>query len=136
MNYEEMLKIGREQLPDSVHAAERFEIPNIRGHLQGNKTILSNFNEISSTLRREPQHILKFILKELATPGEIKRGGSVIIGSKIPASRINDKISLYAKQFVICQECGKPDTKISKEKNINFMKCMACGAKFPIKSKI
>lgn len=131
-----MLKKGREQLPESVHAAERFEIPKVRGHLQGNKTILSNFNEISHTLRRDPQHMLKFILKEIAAPGEIKRTGNVIIGSKVPASKINDKISLYAKQFVICPECGKPDTQISKDKNVSFMKCMACGAKTSIRSKI
>lgn len=131
-----MLKKGREALPESVHAAERFEIPKVRGHLQGNKTVLSNFGEISNSLRREPQHMLKFILKELATPGDVKGAGTVIIGSKISASRINDKIEQYARLFVICPECGKPDTQISKDKNINFMKCMACGAKSPINSKI
>ncbi len=136
MNYEEMLKKGRDKLPESVHTAERFEIPKVRGHLQGTRTIISNFSEIASTLGRAPQHLLKFILKELATPGEVKRSGTAIIGSKTPASRLNDKISLYAKQFVLCPECGKPDTKISKEKNISFMKCMACGAKSPINSKI
>jgi translation initiation factor 2 subunit 2 len=135
MNYKEMLKRGRDQLPESVHAAERFEIPKVRGHLQGQKTVLSNFGEITSVLRREPEHLLKFIVRELATPGDMK-GGSVILGSKVPASRINDKISLYAKQFVLCPECGKPDTKISKEKNVSFMKCLACGAKSPINSKI
>lgn len=130
-----MLKKGRGQLPESVHMAERFKIPKVRGHIQGNKTIISNFLEIANTFRREPQHMLKFILKELATPGDIK-GNNIIIGTKIPASRINDKIELYAKQFLLCQECGKPDTKIQKEKTISFIKCMACGAKNPIHSKI
>ena len=128
-----MLKKGREALPESVHAAERFEVPKIRGHIQGNKTVLSNFNEIASTLRRNPEHILKFILKELATPGDIKKSGNVLIGSKIAASRINEKINQYAREFVICPECGKPDTKIDKEKNRASLKCLACGAKSPIK---
>jgi translation initiation factor 2 subunit 2 len=135
MKYEEMLKKAREQLPESVHAADRFEVPKVRGHLQGSKTVLSNFNEISSILGRESNHLLKFILKELATPGEMKNNGLVIMGSKVAASRINDKIKQYARIFVICNECGKPDTKIIKEKEVSFMKCQACGAKNPIHSK-
>mgnify|MGYP006306868439 CR=1 FL=1 len=131
-----MLKRGREKLPDSIHAAERFEVPKVRGHLQGNKTVLSNFQEIASSLGRDPKHLLKFIVKELAAPGDMKKTGSIILGSKIPASRINDKVKQYARIFVICPECGKPDTKITKEKGINSMKCLACGAKTPISSKI
>ena len=136
MDYEEMLKKGRAELPEAVQVAERFEVPKVKGHLQGSRTVLSNFQEISSTLRRDPQHLLKFILKELATPGTMKSSGLVIMGSKVPASRINEKIRQYARQFVVCPECGKPDTKIMKEKSVSYMKCQACGAKNPISSKI
>lgn len=135
MDYEDMLNKAREELPDSIHQAERFEIPKVKGHIQGNKTILSNFNEIANSLGRDPNHLLKFILKEIAAPGSLNNG-TVNIGSKIPASRINEKIRQYAKIYVICPECGKPDTNIVKEKNINFLKCTACGAKTSIKSKI
>ena len=131
-----MLKRGREQLPESVHAAERFEIPKVTGHIQGNKTIINNFGEIATTLRRDPKHIFKFILKELATPGDMKSSGSVIIGSKISANKINDRVNNYARLFVICPECGKPDTKIEKEKNVGYLKCMACGAKSTINAKL
>ena len=136
MKYEDMLKRGREQLPESVHAADRFEVPKIRGHIQGSRTVLTNFNEIASILVRENNHLLKFILKELATPGEMKRNGYVVMGSKVAASRINEKVKQYARVFVICPECAKPDTKIIKEREVSFMKCQACGAKSPIHSKI
>jgi len=136
MNYEDMLKKGRKELPESVHLAERFEVPKVRGHIQGSRTVLSNFGDIANTLRRDPKHLLKFILKELATPGDMKGSNTVMFGSKVPASRINEKIKFYAKQFVLCPECGKPDTRILKEKNISFLKCQACGAKSPINSRI
>src|SRR3989338_10645674 len=136
MEYAELLKNAREQLPKSVFEKERFEIPKTRGHVQGNRTVLSNFLQIANALRREPEHMLKYVLKELATPGEIKKSGSVIIGTKIVTSRINEKIKQYANDFVFCSECGKPDTKIEKEGTFNFLKCTACGAKHPIKSKI
>ncbi len=134
MNYEELLKRAQERMPESVHEIERFEIPKIRGHFEGNKTIISNFQQISQILRRPIEHLLKFLLKQLATPGEIQKSGLLILGAKISASRINQKIREYAITFVLCPQCGKPDTEIKKEENINVLKCTACGAKQSIKA--
>ena len=136
MEYAGLLKRARERLPESVHEKERFEIPKVRGHLEGNKTVISNFSQIASTLRRPADHILKFILRELATPGEIKKSGLLVLGSKVAASRINEKIRQYAYTFVLCPDCGKPDTEIKREGDFSFLKCSACGAKHPVKSKI
>jgi len=136
MDYDNLLKKAREELPASVFEKARFEIPKARGHIQGNKTIISNFIQIAATLRRKPEHMLKYVLKELATPGEIKKSGSVIMGTKIAASRINEKIRKYAEEFVLCSECGKPDTSIEKDGDFSFVKCLACGAKRAVKSRI
>ncbi len=130
-----MLEDVRKNLPDAVFLKERFEIPKVIGHIQGNRTIISNFLQISSDLRRDVSHLLKYVLKEIATPGEIKKSGSLILGTKVPASRINEKIRQYANDFVLCFECGKPDTKIEKEGDLNYMKCTACGAKNVVKMK-
>lgn len=135
-DYKKLLGEARKELPEHVFQKERFELPKVKGHIQGSRTIISNFLQIANTLRREPDHMLKFVLRELATPGEIKKSGSVIVGSKVPASRINDKVKQYASTYVFCYECGKPDTKIEKEGSLNFIKCMACGARHSIKSKI
>lgn len=132
MDYEELLREGKKKLPEIIPKSERFSIPNIRGHVQGNRTVLSNFIQIAETLGREPEHLLKFILKELATPGEIKKTGAIIIGSKVPASRINEKIQLYAEKYVICKECGRPDTKLIREGDVLYIRCMACGSKKPV----
>jgi len=134
--YKKLLERVRKELPERVFQKERFELPKVRGHIQGNRTVISNFLQIANTLGRDPDHMLKFVLRELATPGEIKKSGSVIIGSKVPASRINDKIKQYTNSYVFCYECGKPDTKIEREGNLSFIKCMACGAKHSIKSKV
>lgn len=133
MEYEKLLKKARKELPESVLKSERFEIPRVKGHIQGNRTIISNFFQIADFLRRKPEHVLKFILKELATPGELSKS-ALIIGRKVAASLINNKIELYVNTFVLCPECKKPDTKLQKEKNVVLMKCLACGASKPIKS--
>ena len=136
MDYKKMLGDVRKNLPEAVFLKERFEVPKALGHMQGNRTIISNFLQIASTLRRDVNHLLKYVLKELATPGEIKKSGALILGTKVPASRINDKIRQYANEFVLCLECGKPDTKIEKEGELTYMKCTACGAKNIVKAKI
>ena len=135
MNYEQMLDEGIKSLPEKVTSGERFEIPKVRGHIQGNRTIISNFYQIADILGRPPEHMLKFILKELATPGDMKKN-TVIIGRKVPASSINEKIAKHAQEFVFCKECSKPDTKLVKKEGFLFMKCTACGAQHPVKSKI
>jgi translation initiation factor 2 subunit 2 len=135
MEYEKLLEKARSQLPESVLKKERFEIPKVKGHVQGNKTVIANFNQIVQDLRRDPQHLLKFLQRELATPGIID-GPRLILGRKLNSSLINQRIELYTKTFVLCQECNKPDTKMIKEDKVLSLKCTACGAKYPIKAKI
>ena len=132
MTYEQLLKKGMKELPEVVTESVRFEVPKVRGHIEGNKTIISNFNQIADVLHRPKEHILKFLQKELATPGEFK-GALLIFGTKIPASRINEKIDLYVKEYVFCKECNKPDTKLFKEGGFLFIKCQACCAKQSVK---
>ena len=135
MDYLELLKSARESLPKAAFEKQRFEIPIARGHIQGNMTVISNFRQIADSLGRPPEHLLKFILKELAAPGDLKPKG-LLIGTKVPASRINDKVRQYANEFVLCPECGKPDTKIERAGEMSYIKCTACGAKNFVKSKI
>lgn len=135
MDYEALLKRGREKLPEDITGGERFEIPKVKGHLQGNKTVISNFGDISKTLQRKLELVIKYIEKQLATKAIIE-GNFVIFNTKLSATKINERIQQFADQLVICKECGKPDTKLSKDTGVFFLKCQACGAKYSIKSRI
>lgn len=110
---------------------DRFEIPKIEGHFEGKKTILTNFFQIASYIRRNPEHFQKFLMKELATSGQ-KEGDRLVFNNKISSTKINEKVLQYAKEFVICRECGKPDTELSKDDRISIINCLACGAKHPV----
>lgn len=135
MDYEEMLERGRKKLPKTVLETARFEVPKAKGHIEGNKTVISNFAQIADALSRDVAHILKYVLKELATPGEMRKS-ELIIGRKISASQINEKIEQYVNEFVFCAECKRPDTTLVKENRVTFIKCSACGAKQPVKVKL
>ncbi|MFT4303290.1 MAG: translation initiation factor IF-2 subunit beta [Candidatus Woesearchaeota archaeon] len=133
MDYNLLLKRAINNLPEIVSVRERFEIPKVKGHLQGNKTIISNFNLVCNILHREPQHLLKYLLKELATSGDLKNS-SLVFNRKLSSQNINQKIRQYANIYVLCSECGKPETKIINENQVNYIKCQACGAKHHLKA--
>ncbi len=135
MDYNTLLERARKELPEISVATERFEVPKVIGHIQGNRTVISNFYQIAAVLRREPEHLLKYVLKELATPGELTNN-ALIMGTKIPASRINEKIGQYVRDFVVCPVCRKPDTKLLKEDKVSILKCSACGARNPIQVRV
>lgn len=134
-SYENLLEEAYKNLKPIEHNGERFEIPKIEGHLEGTKTILTNLAQIASHIRRDQNHLLKYLLKELATSGSLKNG-RLILMRKLASQKINDKIESYCKEFVMCSQCNKPDTELIKEKGFLFMHCMACGAKHSVRSKI
>lgn len=134
MDYEQMLNRAREELPDDVTSAERFTVQKVKGHLQGNKTVVSNLGQIATQLGRSKELLVKFIEKQLAVKGVVK-GEFVIFNSKLSSKKINDRVQQFTDQFVICKECGKPDTKLYKDTGVYFLKCHACGAKYSVKSR-
>lgn len=133
--YEKLLDRAIKNLPEKMKRSERFEIPKVRGHVQGQKTVISNIRQIADAFNRRPEHLTKYLLRELATPGDLKPKG-LLLGRKITAVRVNEKIRKYADIFVLCKECGKPDTKIIKVDRVSFVKCLACGARHPVTGKI
>ncbi len=108
----------------------RFEIPTASVYTEKRQTTIKNFTDIAKKLRREVSEMSKFMFKELAMPGNM-RGNDLILQGKAHSSLVNQRIKEYAKEFVLCKECGKPDTSIQKIDNYMFIKCEACGAKRP-----
>ncbi len=131
MEYKQLLEEAYKKVKQTDTSSERFEIPKIEGYFEGKKTILTNFYQIASHLRRDPSHFQKFMLKELAASGQ-REGDRLVLNIKVPSTKIIQKIENYVKEFVLCRECKKPDTEIIKQGRINFVHCLACGAKHPV----
>ena len=130
MNYEELLERAYKKVK-KTETGERFEIPEVLSHVEGNKTIISNFQQIASYLRRSPEHLEKFLEKELAAQGK-QDSERLILIRKIPNKKIQERIKIYTEKYVLCKECKKPDTELIKENQFTFIHCLACGAKHSI----
>ena len=127
MDYEALLNEAYENV-EATEEAGRFEVLKVKGHHEGIRTVISNFGQVVANVRRTPEHLLKFLSKELASQCEIK-GDRLILSRKLSSKDINDKIEKYVNKFVLCPKCGKPDTELSEEGSKAFLRCLACGEK-------
>ncbi len=125
--YENLLDSAYEKVKP-LKACDRFEIKKVEGHIEGKKTIISNFMQIVTCLRRDPDQFAKFIFKELATSGEIA-GDRLILTRKVSSESINEKIQKYINTYVSCSYCKKPDTEIVEQDGKRSIHCLACGHK-------
>ena len=132
--YEKLLERAYAKLPE-VGKAEtvRLEIPEIRGAISGNKTIISNLDAIAKAVRRDIKHVFKFFLRELATTGDMK-GSEVHFVGKFRPEFLQGKINKYVKEFVLCYQCGKPDTHLEKAASATLLICEACGARESVRT--
>ncbi len=132
-DYEALLKKARSELPEKVFEQKRFVIPEPELDIEGNKTILRNFKDISQAISRDSNHLMKFLLREFGTSGNIEGVRAVFQGKFFP-DVVREKINRYINEFVFCLECKKPDTHIEKKGRQNILRCDACGARHPVRS--
>ena len=130
-DYLALLNRAKIACPETIENHERFEIPEADVLQEGKITVFRNFIDVTDRLRRDPQHLLQFLLKELGTPGNVE-GRRAVFKAKISPQHINEKIQMYTETYVICSECGLPDTKMVKDGRTLVLECEACGARRPI----
>ncbi|MCX6651110.1 MAG: translation initiation factor IF-2 subunit beta [Methanomassiliicoccales archaeon] len=130
-DYLSLLDRAKMQLPETIEKHERFVVPDPDVFQEGKTTVFRNFGDIVDTLRREPEHILQYMLRELGTPGTME-GRRVVFKTRLTPTQVSDKLQNYIDTFVLCSECGRPDTHINKEGRVMILECEACGAHRPV----
>ncbi|NIO38475.1 translation initiation factor IF-2 subunit beta [Candidatus Bathyarchaeota archaeon] len=131
-NYDELLKKARSQIPEVVSKRDRLELPGMIYSVIGMRTVIHNFKEITDALNRPPEHLLKFLTREMATAATMQ-DVRVIFQGKFSRETFQRLIKRYLNQFVVCPVCKRPDTKMVKEKRLLFLKCDACGARSSVR---
>lgn len=131
-DYEELLKRAHSQIPEVVSKRERLELPRTNVSVIGMRTIFYNFREIAGALNRNPQHLLKFLTREMATAAILQESRAVFQG-KFYRDTLERLVQRYMEIFVTCPVCKRPDTTILKEKRLSFLVCEACGAKSSVR---
>ncbi|QLG26749.1 translation initiation factor IF-2 subunit beta [Halorarum halophilum] len=131
MAYDDMLDRAVEEAPEIDEGESRFAVPDPEVRPEGNVTVFENFRSVADTLGREPEHLLQFIQNELGTSAGIDERGRARFTGDFRQWRVGDAVDEYTEAFVICPECGLPDTKLVTERGEQLLKCDACGARSP-----
>jgi translation initiation factor 2 subunit 2 len=129
MDYDEQLERALEEKPDIAGEEKRFEVPDPEIRTEGNVTVFENFQAMLDRLDREERHVLKFLQDELGTSAQIDERGRARLTGEFSKGRVADVVDTYVDTYVICPECGLPDTKITREQGAELLQCEACGAR-------
>src|ERR687884_1197653 len=101
-DYESLLMRLQRQLNNtSRKEASRLELPSPQIIWVGQRTIFRNFIEFPKALRRDPEKLLLYLNKELASAGYIAGERVIFLGRKTPSS-FGALIDRYIKDYVQC----------------------------------
>jgi translation initiation factor 2 subunit 2 len=129
--YEKLLDKAYGELPEILKEYSRFVIPRIAARIQGKVTVVQNLGEVSKLINRKPDMLAKYLLREFGTMGS-RDDQRLLMKGRFRQYQVQEKFEEFLNLYVICPECGRPDTRIVQEMRVNFLKCEACGSRHPI----
>ncbi|WP_290810651.1 translation initiation factor IF-2 subunit beta [Halovivax sp.] len=131
MDYESSLDRAMENVPDIGGEEQRLDIPDPQPQKDGAFTRFRNMGEIADVLDREAEHLHRFVQRELGTSGKFEDGRGRYNGN-FSQQDFGAAIDAYVDEYVLCSECGLPDTRLVREDRTPMLRCDACGAFRPV----
>jgi len=109
----------------------RYKMPLVYGKVEGRgngiKTVIPNIAEVSLSLHRDAGEVNKFFGCELGAQTTFSKDRAIVNGSHTDAS-LQAMIHKYVESFVLCPNCGLPETKYKIKSGCIYHNCAACGA--------
>jgi translation initiation factor 5 len=112
----------------------RYKMPSVVGKIEGKgngiKTVIFNITELALSLHREPTEVNKFFGCELGAQTTYNEADdrAVVNGAHMD-QELQQCVHKYVEKFVLCPECGLPETTYSIKQGCIYHRCAACGAK-------
>ena len=131
MDYEASLERAMENVPDIGGEDQRLDIPDAAPQKDGAFTRFTNMGAIADVLGREAEHLHRFIQRELGTSGKFANGRGRYNGN-FSQQDFDAAVDAYVDEYVLCSECGLPDTRLVREDRTPMLRCDACGAFRPV----
>ncbi|KAH7672475.1 translation initiation factor 2 subunit 2 protein [Dioscorea alata] len=131
--YEELLdrvfNILRENNPDLAGDRRRTVMRPPQVLREGTKkTVFVNFMDLCKTMHRQPEHVMTFLLAEMGTSGSLDGQQRLVVKGRFAPKNFEGILRRYVNEYVICNGCKSPDTILSKENRLFFLRCEQCGS--------
>ncbi|KAJ0940213.1 putative translation initiation factor IF2/IF5 [Helianthus annuus] len=94
------------------------------------KTVFVNLVDICKMMRRQPEHVITFLLAELGTSGSLDGQQRLVVKGRFAPKSFQGILRRYMNDYVICNSCKGRDTRIEKDKDnrLTFLNCDECGS--------
>ncbi|KAA8517556.1 hypothetical protein F0562_017814 [Nyssa sinensis] len=92
------------------------------------KTVFVNFMDLCRTMHRQPEHVMTFLLAEMGTSGSLDGQQRLVVKGRFAPKNFEGILRRYVNEYVICNGCKSPDTILSKENRLFFLRCEQCGS--------
>ncbi|KAI3892617.1 hypothetical protein MKX03_027948 [Papaver bracteatum] len=89
------------------------------------KTVFVNFMDLCKT---QPEHVMNFLLAEMGTSGSLDGQQRLVVKGRFAPKNFEGILQRYVNEYVICNGCKSPDTILSKENKLFFLRCEQCGS--------
>lgn len=112
----------------------RYKMPTVYGKLEGrgngSKTVIPNISDVGSSLHRDPGEVNKFFGCELGAQTTYnKETDRAIVNGHHTDKVLQQMVHKYIEAFVLCPNCGLPETEYKIKSGTIYHKCAACGSK-------
>lgn len=114
--------------------AYRYKMPTVVGKIEGRgngiKTVISNISDLGLSLHRSPPEVNKFFGCELgAQTSYSEETDRAVVNGAHTDTVLQSMIHRYIEYFVLCPQCGLPETEYKIKSDLIWHRCKACGAK-------
>ncbi|KAF7825402.1 eukaryotic translation initiation factor 2 subunit beta [Senna tora] len=92
------------------------------------KTVFVNFMDLCKTMHRQPEHVMAFLLAEMGTSGSLDEQQRLAVKGQFSPKIFEGIVRKYINEYVLCSCCKSPDTIISNENRLFFLRCEQCGS--------
>ena len=135
MQYDDALDDAFEAMPEhDADAGTRLSVPDPEGETDGSFTRLTNISAMAEALGRDPDHLHRFLQRTFGTNGQFD-GNQARYNGSFSVADFDAAVDEYAAEYVLCSECGLPDTVLAREDGVDMLRCEACGAFRPVQKR-
>mmetsp|Transcript_24790 Transcript_24790/g.42445 ORF Transcript_24790/g.42445 Transcript_24790/m.42445 type:complete len:402 (-) Transcript_24790:142-1347(-) len=112
----------------------RYKMPTVFGKLEGrgngSKTVIPNISDVGLSLHRDPGEVNKFFGCELGAQTTYNaETDRAIVNGHHTDKVLQQLVHKYIELFVLCPNCGLPETEYKIKSGVVNHKCAACGHK-------
>lgn len=102
----------------------------------GKRTFWTNFKETVSVLKRDPNHLKRFVCAELAVDGSQDKQQQLVLKGegRYDSKRISSVLNKYIKEYVKCRTCLSVNTALARDQNtrLDVLSCSDCLSKVSV----